>query len=446
MSMDRIVYFTGLPAFLPVFKRNQFSRNLKVKPSFMRNGTRCLLTILLAASPFYSPAQPLNYTPQESENIHDSINKSRWDIGGRLSQYSFRYMSEFFPVAMINKAGQSYPFQYRPKKSFDNITVKSKKETLSLETYLKKLHIASFIVIHKDTIVYEKYFSTLPEDKHTLQSVTKVITATLITNLANEKKIDLSQPIEKYIPELKGSDWQGISVKHILNMQSGMDIHSVDFETGPFTNPAHKNYQLESALGILPKETTTPSSVYQFVAGMKKDTIPGAGAAYSNINTFVLGWLAEKVTGKKYADLVSERIWKPMGASSDAYTCVSDKGIAWPHGGISATLRDLARFGMLYTKSDIKKRKESLVSLAQLKEIFDTPPLTGPLPLKWAYQWDIASDGVLMKSGFGGQALYIEPEQEIVIAYYNYVDKDWGMNLISEAALIEIMKAASAEK
>ena len=409
--------------------------------------TKYLLILTFTFVQTYTSAQILHYTVKETESIHDSINQSRWDIGGNLSQYSFRYMSEFFPVGIINKSNKPYLFRINPKKSFDKIVIKSKKDSLSIEDYLKKLHIASFIVVHKGAIVYEKYFSMLPEDQHTLQSVNKVITATIITSLVNEKKIDINQSIEKYIPELKGSEWHGISVKDILFMRSGMDIHSIDFETGPFTNPKHKNYQLESALGILPKADNTPSSVYTYVASMKKDTLPGLEAAYSNINTFVLGWLAEKITGKKYSDLVSERIWKPMGASSNAYVCLSDKGIAWPHGGISATLRDLARFGMMYTNSEIKARKENLISFKQLQEIFAAKPINSPIaPFKWAYQWDLASDGILMKGGFGGQALYIDPEKEIVIACYNYVDKDWGMNLISERALKQIMKAVNIDK
>lgn len=408
----------------------------------MKVTNRTILTVIFTACLVCSHAQQLSYTAQETERIHDSINKSRWDVGGSLSQYTFRYMSEFFPVGIIQKSSHPYLFPNNPKKSITNIIVKSKTGTLSFEDHLKKLHVASFIVVQKGAIVYEKYFSMLPDDKHTLQSVNKVITSTIITSLINEKKIDINQSIEKYIPELRGSDWQGISVKDILNMRSGMDNRSIDFESGPFTNPLHKNYQLESALGILPKAATTPSSVYNYLIGLKKDTVKGVQAAYSNINTFMLGWLAEKITGKKYADLVTERIWKPMGASSDAYVCLSNQGIAWPHGGMSATLRDLARFGMLFTKTEIKARNESVVSFAQIKEIFDAPAIENSFaPFKWAYQWDLASDGILMKGGFGGQALYIDPENEIVIAYYNYVDKDWGMNMISDATLNDILNA-----
>jgi CubicO group peptidase (beta-lactamase class C family) len=402
-----------------------------------------LWTLLSVGINRVSIAQQIHYTTQETFAIHDSIQKSRWDIGGGLSKYSFRYMSEFFPVGVINKALQTYEFRSNPKKSIDNINVTSKSEKLSLEQYLNKRHISSFIVVHKGSVVYEKYFSMLPEDQHTLQSITKVITSLLITNLINEKKINIDHSIEKYITELKGSDWDGITVRDILHMRSGMDSKSIDFESGPFTNPQHKNYQLESALGAVPKADNTPISAYEFIKGLKKDKDAGLAAEYSNINTFVLGWLAEKVTRKRYVDLVSERIWKPMGASSNAYVCLSDKGLAWTHGGISATLRDLARFGTLFTKSEIQKRKESLISFSQIKEMFDTKPIEDPIaPFKWAYQWDIASNGIIMKGGFGGQVLLVHPEKEIVIAYFNYVDKDWSINnMISEAVVKDIIKA-----
>lgn len=412
----------------------------------MKQSLQFILTLTFAVLHFNTSAQQLYYTAQQAESIHDSINHSRWDIGGKLSQYSFRYMSELFPTGIIKKSGKPFQFLYNPKNSIDSITVKSKNETLSFENYLRKLHFVSFIVVSKGAIVYEKYFSTLAEDQHTLQSITKVITSLLVTNLINENKIDINESIEQYIPELKGTDWHGISVKDILNMRSGIDNKSIDFETGPFTNPNHKNYKLESALGILPRADNTPLSVYKCIAEMKKDTVPSVQAAYSNINTFVLGWLAEKVTGKKYQDLVSERIWQPMGASSDAYVCLSNQGISWPHGGISATLRDLARFGMLFTPSEIKAKNESLISFKQLKELFDAPPVPNSFaPFKWIYQWDLASDGIMMKGGFGGQALYIDTKRDIVIACYNYVDKDWGMNIISDAVLMEILKAASVD-
>lgn len=399
------------------------------------------MTIAFIGLHYFVAGQQLHYTIAESAAIHDSISHSRWDIGGSLSSYSFRYMSEFFPTAIIHKATTPYQFGFKPQKSIDILKLDS--GTVSFDEYLRKRHINSLIVVHKGRIVYEKYFSMLPEDQHTIQSINKVITSALVTRLINEKKIDRNLSIEKYIPELKSSDWQGISVRDILNMRSGMDSASIDFETGPFTNPKHKNYQLESALGLLPKADNTPNSVYKFIIDLKKERAPGLKAEYSNINTFVLGWLVEKVTGKKYADLVTEMIWKPMGASADAYICLSEKGIPWPHGGMSVTLRDLARFGMLFTKSEIVAQRESIISFTQLKEIFDAPSVDNMFaPFKWGYQWDLASDGIMVKGGFGGQVLLINPEKDIVIAYFNYPDKDWGIdNMISDKVVNEIIKA-----
>ena len=99
--------------------------------------TKYLLILTFTFVQTYTSAQKLHYTVKETESIHDSINQSRWDIGGNLSQYSFRYMSEFFPVGIINKSNKPYLFPINPKKSFDKIVIKSKKDSLSIEDYLK---------------------------------------------------------------------------------------------------------------------------------------------------------------------------------------------------------------------------------------------------------------------------------------------------------------------
>lgn len=393
-------------------------------------------------------SQQMNYTAREAYAIHDSINKSRWDIGGRLSHYSFRFMSEFFPSATINKPDVPFPFTEKPLKKIENINLVNGKDSLRLDDYLKQLHINSLIVVHKGNIVYERYFSMQPEERHTLQSSTKVITSTLIAQLVNEKKMDLNQPVETYLPELKNTDWQGTSVKDILNMRSGMKGSETSDNMGGFTNPLHPYYSFEEALGLLPVVESVVPSVFDYVASIKRKLPAGQEAEYNSINTFILGWIAERVTGKRYPELVSEKIWKPMGASSNAYVCISNKGVAWTHGGISATLRDFARFGMLYTKSEIKRQKEKNISFAQLKDIFSTSQVDqGFEKFQWGYQWDIAREGIIMKGGFGGQALLIDPERDLVIAYFNHVDAEWmNNNMVSSTAINEIRRVIDTIK
>ncbi len=406
----------------------------------MKRFFRQIFILLFISWHLCAYAQQQNYSVDEGYAIHDSINNSRWDIGGRLSHYSFRFMSEFFPVAIITKPTTAFRFIEKPMDGIETIKLKIGNDSLRFADYLQTKHINSFIVVHKGTIVFERYFSMQPEEQHTLQSCTKVITSTLITQLINEKKIDIELPVETYLPELKQTDWGGIAVKHILNMRSGMIGSEISDNMGGFTNPKHSYYSFDEALGVVPKVDTVVSSVFDYVGTMKSKLPAGQEAEYNSMCTFILGWIAEKITGKKYSDLVSQRIWKPMGASSDAYVCISDKGIPMPHHGISATLRDLARFGMLYTYSEIRARKESIISFNQLKEIFNTPATDfGFEKFQWGYQWDMARDGIMMKGGFGGQAIYVDPERDLVIAYFNHIDKNWQRdNMISAKALNEI--------
>src|SRR5262249_50142499 len=140
--------------------------------------------------------------------MHDSIAKSRWDWGGVSSDYSFRHMSEFFPVGIIEKFEKTFPLQLKIDNSIADIIVKENEVNTTFEKYLQSVHLSSIIILHRDTILFEKYYGMLPDELHTLQSVTKVITSTLIAELENEKKIDLTKPVETYLPELKETAWE----------------------------------------------------------------------------------------------------------------------------------------------------------------------------------------------------------------------------------------------
>jgi len=368
--------------------------------------------------------QELIYNANESYVMHDSIVKSRWDWGGIISDYSFRHMSEFFPVAIIECPAESRVLHSLPRNYISQIKIKPQADSsqtngsITFEKYLQSIHLSSIIILHKDTILFEKYYGMLPGELHTLQSVSKVITSTLIAQLENEKKIDIIKPVETYLTELTGTDWQGISVKNILDMKSGIEGAEVIPGTHPFTDPKNTHYQFEAALGVVPKTAETPLSIYKYIASLKRAWKQGEKTEYNSINTFVLGWIVEKITGKKYADIVADMIWKPIGASSNAYVCISNNGSPCCNAGISTTLKDLARFGLLFTNGDIKQRKERIISYGQINKIQQTG--------ESGYQWDEAEvGGGMLKTGFGGQGIYVNPQKNIVIAYFNFVNDDW---------------------
>jgi CubicO group peptidase (beta-lactamase class C family) len=164
---------------------------------------------------------------------------------------------------------------------------------------------------------------------------------------------------------------------------------------------------------------------------------PGQAFDYSSINTVVLGLLAEAVENKRWTDIFRERVWSKMTVEGDAVINVASDGVAHVEGTLSTRLRDLGRYGMLYTPSWNKAAREKVVSDTYLKRITSSArqdiflkgelgtrmvekyfPASPPVANSW--QWDaIFADGDLYKSGTMGQGLYISPSRDLVVAYFS---------------------------
>ena len=170
------------------------------------------------------------------------------------------------------------------------------------------------------------------------------------------------------------------------------------------------------------------------VAALPSGRRPGEVYEYSGVNTFVLSWLAEQVSGRPFAEVLGREIWATGGFEAPAQLCGSASGAPGSHGGLSTTLRDLARFGMLFTPSGRLVAQSPVISQEHLRRIQTggRPELhddRGPRPdyVTDAYgsdrppasrQWNFAmADGDLFKGGFGGQGLYISPARDLVIAF-----------------------------
>ena len=167
---------------------------------------------------------------------------------------------------------------------------------------------------------------------------------------------------------------------------------------------------------------------------IKRAAKPGEAWAYTSSNTAVLGEVMERATGQSLSNMIGELIWRRMGAEHDGLLLQNERGYPVAHAGMVATLRDLARFGLLFTKS-AGPAQRGVISEKVLHRIFnegrpellakDHPP--GMLPL--TYQWDMLSDkGEMAKGGWAGQLLYVNREKDVVVAYF-------GTNLTSDPKL-----------
>ena len=284
--------------------------------------------------------------PPEKEKIISAKDGSFFEFPAL--RYSVNHMREFFPTRNVSVAKTDlYKFRHDLDKKIDEITFVpwnvSSTSPMTFAESLEKNYVDGIIIMHNEKIVYEKYFGGLESDGlHAAMSVTKSVTGLLATILIAEKMIHPEKPIEFYIPELANSGFAGATVQQVLDMTTSVDY------TEDYTNPNAGVWQYaESGNPFRPDNYTGPYDYYEYLATLKK--IPGQEHGekfeYKTVNTEVIGWVISKVTNKSITELISEKIWVPMGAKYDGYYLVDPAGIAYAGGGFSLNLNDMAIFG-----------------------------------------------------------------------------------------------------
>ncbi|MEM9075793.1 MAG: serine hydrolase [Bacteroidota bacterium] len=366
---------------------------------------------------------------------HNRFNLTSQFEGGDLSRYIYTNISEFYPNITLTKPEHTRPLSLDLKPSIDSFQVSHKKKKISLANYINETPVDGLLVLHRGKIVFEAYPRMYPNQKHLYMSVSKPFAAALVAIYEDRGLIKSNTSIEQYIPELKNTAWDGILISNILDMASGI---CWEFENGMETyNDLTSCYmRFEGAIGWSPSSDETPNNPYEAIIRMDRYKEQGLSNDYSGINTFVLSWLIEKVTGERYTDILEKEIWQPMGAENDGLLLTPKRNTIAVYGGISSTLRDLGRFGLLFTPSGPK----SVISKAFLEKIqkggrsdllkasVSIPfniLLDGEKPVFSTYQWDFTmADGDFYKSGFHGQGLYVSPNKDLVIAYFGTSNKD----------------------
>ncbi len=391
---------------------------------------------LLCASMIAGAQQFTGYSLEESQAHHEKWNLDNWDEGGPLMRYVMLNMSEFWKHSIIDRAGQMRELPARLRDDVAGFQATTARGRLSLDEYVNDSTVDGAVVVHRGQIVYESYPRMLPTDKHNYMSISKGVVATLVAILEDRGLIDVSKPVENYLPALDGTAWAGTSIIDILDMASGMDCLEIDADS--YTNPGHCYYHFEAALGWVRPTDATPEDIYAYVAAMPRHRAAGEAFEYTSQNTFVLGWLIEQISGRSFVDFLSAEIWQEIGAESDAVIAAPRRGVPIVHGGISSTLRDVARFGLQFTPLVRQESDDPLISDAYLEKIQsggrssifnadrETPRLVnGEAPVHNAYQWDfVMQDGDFFKGGYGGQGLYISPTRNLVVAFFGAFEED----------------------
>ena len=280
------------------------------------------------------------------------------------------------------------------------------------------------VVLHKGRVVYERYAGALtPTGQHLAHSVTKSFFGTLGEVLVAEGKIDENAKVTQYVPELKDSAFGDATVRQVMDMRTGLQYSE------KYADPKAEIWDHVRAGGVLPRPPNYagPKTFYEFLQTVKKEGEHGGAFAYKTVNSDVLGWIIRRATGQSVGQVLSERIWSRMGMEQDAYFEVDSVGTEFAGGGLNAGLRDLARFGemmrrggewngqQIIPRSVVEDIRKGGDRDAFAKAGYDLLP-------GWSYRdmWWVTHNehGAYGARGVYGQAIYIDPKAEMVIARF----------------------------
>ena len=279
----------------------------------------------------------------------------------------------------------------------------------------------------------ERYDHGMRRDTpHLLQSVSKSLTGALAGALAGRGELETDAPVTGYIPELRDTSFEGVTVRHLLDMTAGTRFNE------DYDDPDADVNVYEQAAGWRPLGEG-PGDLLSYMRTLGNEHGHGEMFQYRSILTDALAVVLERAAGRRFADALSALIWAPVGMEQDAHVAVDRAGCPMADGGISATTRDLARFGQLLVQggcadgeqvlppqwvadtrwADADCRRTFLASEESSKLAICEPAATVCYPKgHYRNQWWVPGpeDGVLLGSGIYGQVLYLDLSRAVVIA------------------------------
>jgi CubicO group peptidase (beta-lactamase class C family) len=272
------------------------------------------------------------------------VTPDNW-IDGPFNRWGFRHVRELASTARISR-GQG-TVRHLPERFVDlsEFTTQVGGEPFTLVEALEAAYADAFVVVRDGALVHEWYAEGMdPHGTHLLMSVSKSLTATLIGSLVGEGLVDPAASVVTYVPELKGTAWDGATVQHLLDMSAGVAFNEEDYD-----DPESDGCLVEFVSGYRPRHRDDlPTDTAAWILALTSQGEHGDRFQYRSIITDVLGMVIESVSGQRFSDVFSDRIWSRIGAEHDADVIVDSKGFPTVEGGICATARDLARFGLLH--------------------------------------------------------------------------------------------------
>jgi CubicO group peptidase (beta-lactamase class C family) len=343
-----------------------------------------------------------------------------------FNRWAFHHVREIVPSADIpNDPATALELPSAPADMGALSVDHDEQRSLPLDEFLDETNTDGMVIVHRGRIVFERYVNGMTaESPHILMSVSKSLLGLLAGVLAARGDLDTARLVTDIIPEVAGTAYKGATIRDLLDMRAGISFDEDYLATsGPIVayrkaanwNPLEPGDAF-SDLRSFYRELTTSSGPH------------GGPFNYVSPNTDLLGWVIERATGERYADLMSQLLWKPMGAVRSAYITVDRLGAPRCAGGVCTTVRDLACVGQLMVEGGARGTTQIMPAswiddITRNGDADAWAPGNGAryfpgLPIRYRSKWYVLDGEVTMLFGLGihGQYLFVDRRHSIVIA------------------------------
>lgn len=355
----------------------------------------------------------------------------QWADAGHMRfpthRYAFSNMREFLPTARVSRGhGPVWKLPVAVRDDLDGVRFKALDSGREL-TWAEAAPVNftdAILVLHRGTIVYERYFGVTRHDTpHIAFSVTKSFVGTIAEMLIAEGRLDPAAPVATLIPELSASGFADATVRQVMDMTTALDFSE------EYTDPASGIGAMSNALGLTPRPANYAGAgdVYAFLPTIGKAGRHGEVFTYRTCNTEVLGWIVARIEGKRFDQVLSERIWQPLGMEQDADFLTDTSGMPFVGGGLNLVLRDMARFGEAL-RLDGQVLARQAIGAAAIESIRTGGSRTAFAHANYVWlpdcsyrsQWWMmpGNHGAYSARGIHGQTIYVDPAAEMIIARF----------------------------
>ena len=298
------------------------------------------------------------------------VTLDNWQTAPQIG-WTFCHIAEIFPTAPISRGAEPPPPLLRriePVADLNCWDVDGERTTVG--SIMKATETDGWIVLHDGQLLAEEYAEAMePATLHLLMSVSKSIVGILVGALAGKGALDVEAPVTAYVPELEGSGYRGATVRHLLDMRSGIEFSE------DYLDPDSEVRLLEQAVGWAPhRSSRVPPTLRGFLLTLRQATEHGGPFEYRSCETDILGWVCEAAAGRRFAELAGELVWSRLGADFDANIGIDPEGTGMFDGGISAALCDLARFGAMIARDGTSLSNHQVVPEAWIADSFAGGP------------------------------------------------------------------------